>query len=86
MGRKRVRITIQTPSKIIMMNTLTTLDYWTNIALDAIWKEQVELCIQYDNTGKTDNNTENTTFTNDWELIEHTPFTEPIWGITVNRN
>jgi len=72
-----------------MLNTLETLDYWTNIALDAIWKEQVVLCIQanqYDNTGKTDNKTVNTTFTDDWDLIEHTPFTEPFWGITVNRN
>jgi hypothetical protein len=58
------------------IHKLDYLDYWTQIALDAIWKEQVQECIANDNeTGITD----------DWELIEQTPFTEPFWGIVVNK-
>lgn len=57
-------------------NSYNILDYWTKIALDAIWKEKVQECIQNDiETGHSD----------DWDIIEKTPFTEPFWGIVVNK-
>jgi len=50
-----------------MPATIQTLDYWTQVTLDAIWKELVKECIQNDiETG----------ITEDWDLVEHTPFTE----------
>ena len=56
--------------------TIQTLDHYTKIALSAIWKDQVKECIANDiETGITD----------DWDLVEQTPFTEPFWGIVVNR-
>jgi hypothetical protein len=59
-----------------MPTSIKLLDYWTQITIDAIWKEQVQECIHNDiETGKTD----------DWELINPTPFTEPFWGIVVNK-
>ena len=59
-----------------MIFTIQTLDYWTQVALDAIWKEQVKECIQNDiETGITEH----------WDLVEHTSFTEPFWGIVVNK-
>ena len=59
-----------------MPATIQTLDHWTQVALSAIWKEQVQECIINDiETGITD----------DWELLEQTPFTEPFWGIVVNK-
>ena len=59
-----------------MPNTIQILDYWTQIALNAIWKEQVQECIQNDiETGITD----------DCYLVENTPFTEPFWGIIINK-
>lgn len=62
-----------------MPATILTLDYWTRIALDAIWKENVQECIQNDiETGKVDDS-------DDWQLIQHTSFTEPFWGIVVNK-
>jgi len=65
-----------------MMSSLFYLDYWTKVAIEAIWKEQVQETIQNDlETGTNDN--EDTSQT--WELIESTPFTEPFWGIVVNR-
>ena len=59
-----------------MPTSIKLLDYWTQITIEAIWKEQVQECINNDiETGKTD----------DWELINPTPFTEPFWGIVVNK-
>jgi len=59
-----------------MPNTIQILDYWTQVALNAIWKEQVKECVQNDiETGITD----------DYDLVENTHFTEPFWGIVVNR-
>ena len=56
------------------MSSLEILDYWTNVAIDAIWKEQVQESIkQNNNTGNNDeDDTEQT-----WELVECTPSTEP---------
>jgi hypothetical protein len=59
-----------------MPNHLQTLDRWTEIALDAIWKEQVQECIN--NVIKTGN-------TDDWDFVEYTYFTEPFWGVVVNK-
>jgi hypothetical protein len=65
-----------------MMASLFYLDYWTKVAIEAIWKEQVQQTIQNDlETGVNDD--EDTSQT--WELVESTPFTEPFWGIVVNR-
>ena len=37
------------------MNSLEMLDYWTNVAIEAIWKEQVQESIrQNNNTGNND--------------------------------
>ena len=59
-----------------MPATIQILDYWTKVALTAIWKEPVRECIANDiETGITD----------DWELLDPTPFTEPIWGTVLNR-
>jgi hypothetical protein len=65
-----------------MPATIQNLDYWTNVALASIWEELVQECIanslcakSYDTTG----------ITGDWELIEQTPFTEPFWGVVVNK-
>jgi len=54
------------------------LDHNTLIALDAIWKELV--------TESVNNSiyTHTTGITEDWDFIEHTPFTEPFWGVIVN--
>jgi len=52
------------------------LDMCTNVSLNAIWKEQIKECIINDiETG----------ITTDWDIVEHTPFTEPLWGIVVNK-
>ena len=60
----------------IMPATIQTLDYWAQVALSAIWKEQVQECIANDiETGITD----------DRDFVEQTPFTEPFWGIVVNK-
>ena len=65
------------------MASLFYLDYWTKVAIEAIWKEQVKETIQNDvETGKTDYESESS---DTWELVESTPFTEPFWGIVVNR-
>ena len=47
-------------------------DYNTQIALDAIWKELVQECID---------NHSNTGLTYDLDLVEYTSFTEPIVNI-----
>ncbi len=60
-------------------NDIKILDYFTNIALEAIWKENVaETIINDIETGKTYPDS-------DWDIVEPTPFTEPFWGITVNK-
>lgn len=59
-----------------MPNHLQTLDRWTEIALDAIWKENVQECI---------NNEIKTGSTDDWDFVQSTPFTEPFWGVVVNK-
>lgn len=53
------------------MSQIQILDYWTQYALDAIWKEWVQECIKINDieTGKTNDNyynndTGNTTFNN----------------------
>ena len=70
------RVTQTHVNILYMPATIKTMDYWTQVALSAIWKEQVQECIANDiETGITD----------DWELIEQTPFTEPFWGIVVNK-
>ena len=66
------------------------LDYWTQVALDAIWKSSVKECIKNDiETGKTDDweliQHSDTAENEPWELVKYTPFTEPVWGIVVNR-
>jgi hypothetical protein len=59
-----------------MPATIQTLEHSTQIALSAIWKEPVQECIANDiETGITD----------DWDFVEQTPFTEPFWGVVVNR-
>ena len=59
-----------------MPATIQTLYNWTHVTLDANSKEQVKESIQNDiETG----------ITEDWDLVEHTPFTEPFWGIVVNK-
>lgn len=53
-----------------------TIDYWTQVALTAIWKEHVQECIANDiETG----------FTDDWYIVQQTQFTEPFWGVVVNK-
>ena len=64
-----------------MSASIKTLDYWTQVALTAIWKEMVKECIVND---KVVNDIE-TGITEDWDLVEHTPFTEPFWGVVVNK-
>ncbi len=64
-----------------MSASIETLDYWTQVALTAIWKEMVNECIVND---KVVNDIE-TGITEDWNLVEHTSFTEPFWGVVVNK-
>lgn len=64
-----------------MSASIEILDYWTQVALTAIWKEMVKECIVND---KVVNDIE-TGITEDWDLVEHTPFTEPFWGVVVNK-
>lgn len=61
------------------MALIDILDYWTSVSLEAIWKENVKTCIENDiESGKT-------SYSEDWELLDYTPFTEPVWGIVVNK-
>jgi len=62
-----------------MSDTIQNLDYWTQIALDAVWKEQVKECI----ANHLNNNKTGTT--EDWDIVQSTPFTEPFWGVVVNQ-
>lgn len=62
-----------------MPATIQDLDYWTQLTLNIIWKEQVQECIKNDiETGKVEDS-------DNWQLIQYTPFTEPFWGIVVNK-
>ncbi len=59
-----------------------SLDFWTKVAIEAIWNEQVKEAIQNSiETGKTEDDESSDT----WEFVPNTPFTEPFWGIVVNR-
>jgi len=35
--------------------SIAILDYWTQVSLDAIWKEMVQQCIEINSTGQTVN-------------------------------
>ena len=73
-GYTRLRVLI-----FNMPATIQDLDYWTQLTLNINWKEQVQECIKNDiETGKVEDS-------DDWQLIQHTPFTEPFWGIVVNK-
>tara|TARA_A100001015_G_C14601718_1_gene560704 strand:- start:41 stop:229 length:189 start_codon:yes stop_codon:yes gene_type:complete len=62
-----------------MPNIIQKLDYWTQLTLSIIWKEQVQECIKNDiETGKVEDS-------DDWQFIQHTPFTEPFWGVVANK-
>lgn len=101
---------------------VNTLDFWSNVALDAIWKSMVQESIINNYTANTpdDSSTSDTfgdyeltiidyssisgplddseltiidyssmsdTFDDsEWTNIDYTPFTEPVWGVVVNRN
>ena len=70
--------------KTFSMDSYETLDYWTQVSLDSIWREIVLQCIEQheaENTGQTIDED-----TSEWEIVEHTIISEPFWGITVNRN
>ena len=55
---------------------LKKLDYYTQLTLDNLWKEMVQLSIL---------NSTSTSFQDDWEIINSTAFTEPFWGTVVNK-
>ena len=58
-------------------SAIKTIDNLTHITLSSIWKEQVQEYIVHDiETGIHDD---------DWDLVERKPFTEPFWGIVVNK-
>lgn len=70
--------------KTFSMDSYETLDYWTQVSLDSIWREIVLQCIEQheaENTGQMIDED-----TSEWEIVEHTIISEPFWGITVNRN
>ena len=61
------------------------LDIGTQLTLDAIWKEWVAETIQnHFLTGKTFHNNDDDD-DDDWEFIQYISFTEPVWGIVVNK-
>ena len=58
-------------------SAIKTIDNLTHITLSSIWKEQVQESIVHDiETGIDDD---------DWDFVERKPFTEPFWGIVVNK-
>ena len=60
------------------------LDYWTTVAIEALWKEQVHDCKHANDTSpKQDSEIE--TGDTEWAMIQYTPFTEPVWGKVVNK-
>lgn len=62
-----------------MPTNIKILDYLSKVALSVIWKEHVQECITNDIESS---NIENS---DDWNHVEHTPFTEPFWGVVVNK-
>jgi hypothetical protein len=99
------------------MSSIQTLDHWTNVTLDSIWKEQVNQCIQNNILTDSKNATPrsntppptriafnqqalclapkrrryfsperpSTTVDDSWYIVQYTPFTEPFWGVVVNK-
>jgi hypothetical protein len=60
-----------------MTYSILILDFWTQVALDAIWKEQVKECVSNDTeTGKTYDVQHS-------ELYEETPYTFPLTHIII---
>ena len=80
------------------MRSIDSLDYWTNVCLESIWKAQVAQCIEASQTGDTiQDDTSPTSLTGEswdityntdeeWEFIDNTIIAEPFWGHVVNRN
>lgn len=62
-----------------MPTNIKILDYFTKVALSVIWKKQVQECITNDIESY------NTEHSDDWSHVENTPFTEPFWGVVVNK-
>jgi hypothetical protein len=58
---------------------LKKLDYYTQLTLDNLWNELVQLSILNSTS------TSKTSFQDDWEIINSTSFTEPLWGTVVNK-
>ena len=48
------------------------------IALDSVWNQLVSTSQKMNNTGSTSDD-------DDWDIVENTPFTEPVWGKVVNK-
>lgn len=42
-----------TPFHIVNYASLDILDYWTQVALESIWKEMVKECVNINLTGQT---------------------------------
>ncbi len=61
------------------------LDYWTNIAIEALWKEQVNDCKHINDTSYKQDSDIETGETTEWVIIKNTPFTDPFWGIIVKK-
>lgn len=60
---------------------MNLLDLGTQLSLNAIWKELVNESIKNSTfTGKTINHDDD-----DWDIITSTSFTEPVWGVVVNK-
>lgn len=91
MGYKKLRVF----DSIHIMKSLHSLDYWTSVSLESIWKAQVAQCIEASKTGDTiqDDTSpaeDDWEFINstdeEWEFIDNTIIAEPFWGHVVNRN
>ena len=41
------------PRLVLEHGSIDILDYWTQVSLDAIWKEMVQECIDINSTGRT---------------------------------
>jgi hypothetical protein len=68
------------------MKSIHSLDYWTNVCLESIWKAQVAQCIEASKTGDTIQDDTSPEEEEDWEFIDNTIIAEPFWGQVVNRN
>ena len=73
------------------MASLAVLDYWTQVSLDSIWREQVAKCIEASRSGQT---IDNETSTTDGKImidnktfvrLLRTIISEPVCGYDVNR-